>query len=104
MVSPVTPAFLRPRAHRLALESRQLFDGAAFVEAAAAQAPDAPVDQGAPVADLPTHAPAGSEQQAAAFDVGVFSVAEATTTVTELQVSEPSPLNEPGADRADLGQ
>ena len=35
--------FLRPRTHRFALESRQLFDGAAFVEAAthAAEAPQA---------------------------------------------------------------
>ncbi|MET0540189.1 MAG: cadherin-like domain-containing protein [Variovorax sp.] len=31
-----TPHFLRPLSHRFALESRQLFDGAAFVEAAAA--------------------------------------------------------------------
>ena len=35
-------AMLRPRSHRFALESRQLFDGAALVEAAhATDAPDA---------------------------------------------------------------
>ncbi|WP_162579764.1 cadherin-like domain-containing protein [Variovorax sp. PBS-H4] len=39
--------FLRPRTHRFALESRQLFDGAAFVEAAT-HAADAPQAASAP--------------------------------------------------------
>jgi VCBS repeat-containing protein len=46
--------FLRPRTHRFALESRQLFDGAAFVEAAA-QADAAPAEvHHAPAAEPPT--------------------------------------------------
>jgi VCBS repeat-containing protein len=49
------PEFLRPRTHRFALESRQLFDGAAVVEAAHADAAGAP--HAAPAA--PDHA--GSE-------------------------------------------
>ena len=49
------PEFLRPRTHRFALESRQLFDGAAVVEAAHTDAPGAP--HAAPAA--PDHA--GSE-------------------------------------------
>ena len=58
--------FLRPRAHRFALESRQLFDGAAIVEAAA-HADAAPADA--------HHAPA-AEAPAAAQPVPQQAVAE----------------------------
>ncbi|VTU22034.1 cadherin-like domain-containing protein [Variovorax sp. RA8] len=62
--------FLRPRTHRFALESRQLFDGAAFVEAAthaadAPQAGSAPADahhaEPAHPASPQQHAPAAAE-------------------------------------------
>ncbi|PNG47270.1 MULTISPECIES: cadherin-like domain-containing protein [unclassified Variovorax] len=61
--------FLRPRTHRFALESRQLFDGAAFVEAAT-HAADAPQAGSAP-ADVhhaePAHpAPQQQHEPAAA--------------------------------------
>ncbi|MGA0571378.1 DUF4347 domain-containing protein [Variovorax sp. VNK109] len=38
------PRRLKPRAHHFPLEARQLFDGAAFVEAASADAPGAPAE------------------------------------------------------------
>ncbi|RST46380.1 cadherin-like domain-containing protein [Variovorax sp. DXTD-1] len=57
--------FLRPRTHRFALESRQLFDGAAFVEAAA-HADSAPADaHHAPAAESPAPAPAPAPAQPA---------------------------------------
>ncbi|MDM0057558.1 cadherin-like domain-containing protein [Variovorax sp. J22G47] len=69
-----TPAFLRPRSHRFALESRQLFDGAAIVEAASqAEAPHADAAPAeahhAPVAQLAPLTP-GAAQRDVATEAG----------------------------------
>ncbi|MDQ7957920.1 MAG: cadherin-like domain-containing protein, partial [Pseudomonadota bacterium] len=75
------PEFLRPRTHRFALESRQLFDGAALVEAAHADAPGA--SHAAPAA--PDHA--GSEaappRSAPAFEGPHAQHAEAGLPATD---------------------
>ena len=77
------PEFLRPRIHRFALESRQLFDGAAFVEAAthAAEAPHAdaspaeahhaPAAQPAPRVEAPPHEAAAAPAPQASHEVYV---------------------------------
>ncbi|MBT2323454.1 DUF4347 domain-containing protein [Variovorax paradoxus] len=86
--------FLRPRTHRFALESRQLFDGAAFVEAAT-QAAEAPQAGSAP-AEAEHHAepaqPVPSQREQVATE-SAPSAAPATTAPHEVYVVDQNVAN-----------
>ncbi len=83
---------LRPRAHRFALESRQLFDGAALAETAA---------HNDTASDLVHHASIAEQTRIA--DITVPAAApDLTAPIKGISVIEPSTLNAAGADAAQL--
>ncbi|MEX1827844.1 VCBS domain-containing protein [Luteibacter sp. CQ10] len=96
----------RPRTHRYALEPRQMYDGAAVVEAnrhvdAAQTAQDAGKFQ-SPATEQPGQAAPTPRVEARAFVAAASTDSTVTTASKGLTVAEPSSLNAPGADRGTL--